>query len=60
MKDIAETIKHHLDELYERQVFWNEELQKIGLSERRAAEIFKEACRMMPKASFGSNEYENH
>lgn len=54
MKDIAETIKHHLDELYERQILWNEELQKIGLSERRAVEIFKEAYGMTPKAYMDS------
>lgn len=54
MKDMAETIKRHLDELYERQVLWNGELQKIGLSERRAVEIFKEAYGITPKAYMDS------
>lgn len=54
MRDIAKTIKRHLDALYERQALWNEELQKIGLSERRAVEIFKEAYGMTPKAYMDS------
>lgn len=54
MRDIAETLKHHLDELYEHQVLWSEELRKIGLSERRAVEIFKEAYGMTPKAYMDS------
>lgn len=54
MKDIAEALKQHLDQLYERQVLWNEELKKIGLSERRAVEIFKETYGMTPKAYMDS------
>ena len=50
MEEIAAQVKRHLDELYERQTAWNDELNKIGLSEHRAVEIFKDAYGMTPKA----------
>ena len=54
MKDIAECIKHSLDELYKRQEIWDGQLQDLGLSRRRAVEIFKEAYGMTPKAYMDS------
>lgn len=58
MKDIAESIRIHLDELYGRQALWNEELNEIGLSERRAVEIFKEAYGMTPKTYMDARKLE--
>ena len=50
MEDAAEAIRRHLEEWYARQVLWSEELQKIGLSRRRAVAVFKEAYGMTPRA----------
>lgn len=54
MKDTAECIKHSLDELYKRQEIWDGQMQDLGLSRRRAVEIFKEAYGMTPKAYMDS------
>ena len=54
MKDIAECIKHSLDELYKRQEIWDGQMQDLGLSRRRAVEILKEAYGMTPKAYMDS------
>ena len=50
MEEIAERVKKRLDDLYERQSAWNDDLHEMGLSRRRAVEIFKDAYGMTPKA----------
>ena len=50
MKEIADRVKKHLDQMYERHTSWSAELRELGLSPRRAAELFKEAYGMTPKA----------
>lgn len=50
MQDIADRVKQHLEALYARQTAWNEDLRKMGLSQRRLVEIFKSAYGMTPKA----------
>ena len=49
MKEIAEALKKHLDELYILQSSWNKNARELGLSERRMVDIFKEAYGVTPK-----------
>lgn len=50
MEEIAGLVKKHLDDLYEQQSTWNDGLRELGLSQRRAVEVFKAAYGMTPKA----------
>lgn len=50
MEEIAHLVKKHLDDLYEKQSTWNEDLRVMGFSQRRVVEIFKDAYGMTPKA----------
>lgn len=50
MEEIAGLVKERLDALYEEQSAWNEGVQGLGLSRRRAVEVFKAAYGMTPKA----------
>jgi AraC family transcriptional regulator of adaptative response / methylphosphotriester-DNA alkyltransferase methyltransferase len=50
MADIAEDVKRQLDEIYEKDAAWNDELRSVGLSQRRITDIFKEYYGMTPKA----------
>lgn len=49
MAEIAGLVKRHLDGLYEQQSAWNDGLRELGLSQRRAVEVFKTAYGMTPK-----------
>ena len=43
MEDIAGMVKKQLEELYVRNTSWNEDMNQVGLSQRRIVEIFKGA-----------------
>ncbi len=50
MEEIAKAVKDHLDALYSQQSSWNDKVRGMGISERRATDIFKEAYGLTPKA----------
>lgn len=50
MAEIAETVKKRLEDLYAQKSLWNRDLDELGLSRRRAVEVFKAACGLTPKA----------
>lgn len=50
MKQIAEDVKNKIEKVYREQMALNQELNGIGVSGRRIADIFKEEYGMTPKA----------
>lgn len=50
MKQIAEDVKRKIETVYHEQVDLNKELNEIGVTRRRIADIFKDEYGMTPKA----------
>lgn len=50
MKEIAQKVKDLIDDMFQEVVLLNNELSKIGLSQRRMVDIFKDEYGMTPKS----------
>ncbi len=57
MKDIAEKLKNLIDDMFAQAENLNTEIDKIGLSRKRMAEVFKEEYKMTPSGYMNDLRY---